>query len=81
MRQHFLLEILNQIWITDHLLNNSKDLGPCTQRDETSYHFEWIQGQNQTLGVRKLSLLTMPNLPSTDRVDYKIPINMIESEG
>ena len=25
-------ELLKQIWITDHLLHDSKNLGPCTQK-------------------------------------------------
>ena len=40
-------------------LTFSKNLGPCTQRDETSYYFELIQGQNENLKVRKLSLPTL----------------------
>ena len=44
------------IWITDHLLHSSKNLRPCTQKDETSYYSKWIQDQNENLEVTKLSL-------------------------
>ena len=45
-------------------------LVPCTQRYEGSYYSEWIQGQNQNLEVRKLSLPTLQNLPSIERLHY-----------
>ena len=45
-------------------------LGPCTQRYEGSYYSEWIQGQNQNLEVRKLSLPTLQNLPFIERLHY-----------
>ena len=34
MRQHFPQETLKQIWIKDHLLHGSKNLGTFTNRDE-----------------------------------------------
>ena len=43
----------------DHLLHCSKNLGPCTQRDEISYYSELIEGQNENMKVRKLSLPTL----------------------
>ena len=45
-------------------------MGPCTQRYEASYYFEWIQGQNKNFEVRKLSLPTLQNLSSTNRLHY-----------
>ena len=59
-----------------HHLHGSQNLGPCIQRGEASYYWEWIHGQNQNLEVRKLSLLTMQNLPFTDRAHYMMSFKM-----
>ena len=60
---------------SDHVLHGSWDLGPCTQRDDASYYSKWVQGQNQNLEVRKLSLPTLLNFAFTDRLHYIMSFN------
>ena len=55
-------------------LHGSCDLGPCTQRDETSLKQLWmnLRPKSNFRKVRKLSLPILQNLPSTDKLHHII---------